>query len=360
MYALRHARRFAVLLLVLLILLPFSARAQDNPTRHTVQAGENLFRIALKYNVNVGDLAAVNGITDVTRIYVGQVLVIPGAGEAPAPVNNPVTEQPSDPQPVTNPPAGGTYYVVQRGDTLKSIADRFGVTFQQLIQANNLTNPNVIYVGQRLFVPGATGETPVTQPNPQSNNNPAPTTGERKHTVQAGEGLSKIAERYGVSWQAIAAANNLSNPNLIYAGMVLVIPPAGTTITTYVPAAPTAPDNNGKLILVILSQQRTYAYEDGKLLRSTLSSTGLPATPTVTGEYQIYVKYRAQLMSGPGYYLPNVPYVMYFYRGYGLHGTYWHSNFGQPMSHGCVNLPTDEARWFFDFAPVGTRVVVRW
>ena len=110
----------------------------------------------------------------------------------------------------------------------------------------------------------------------------------------------------------------------------------------------------------LASQQRTYAYENGKLLHAVTVSTGLPGTPTVTGTYNIYVKYDAQLMTGPGYYLPNVPYVMYFYRGYGLHGTYWHNNFGHPMSHGCVNLPTDEARWFYDWAPVGTKVVVRW
>lgn len=47
-------------------------------------------------------------------------------------------------------------------------------------------------------------------------------------------------------------------------------------------------------------------------------------------------------MTGPGYDLPNVPYTMYFYQGYGLHGTYWHNNFGTPMSHGCVNMPTPE------------------
>jgi lipoprotein-anchoring transpeptidase ErfK/SrfK len=81
--------------------------------------------------------------------------------------------------------------------------------------------------------------------------------------------------------------------------------------------------------------------------------------PTPVGRYRIYVKYVSTLMRGPGYYLPNVPYTMYFYGGYGLHGTYWHNNFGRPMSHGCVNLPTAEAKWFFDWAPVGTPVIVK-
>jgi hypothetical protein len=56
------------------------------------------------------------------------------------------------------------------------------------------------------------------------------------------------------------------------------------------------------------------------------------------------------LMTGDGYYLPDVPYTMYFYGGYALHGTYWHDNFGQPMSHGCVNLETGNAEKLFEWA----------
>jgi lipoprotein-anchoring transpeptidase ErfK/SrfK len=72
------------------------------------------------------------------------------------------------------------------------------------------------------------------------------------------------------------------------------------------------------------------------------------------------VKYRYADMTGPGYYLPDVPYVMYFYSGYGLHGTYWHSNFGTPMSHGCVNFSIDDAAWLFDFVSVGSTVNVHY
>ena len=89
-----------------------------------------------------------------------------------------------------------------------------------------------------------------------------------------------------------------------------------------------------------------------------LVSTGTWQHPTVLGSFKVYVKYRYADMSGPDYYLPDVPYVMYFYKGYGLHGTYWHSNFGTPMSHGCVNLPTGDAGWLFDWASVGTVVNV--
>jgi len=122
------------------------------------------------------------------------------------------------------------------------------------------------------------------------------------------------------------------------------------------PGRPRGVDKDEPWIDIDLSQQRTYAYRGDKLLNTFVVSTGTWRYPTVTGTYKIYVKYKAADMSGPGYYLPDVPYVMYFYRGYGLHGTYWHNNFGTPMSHGCVNLKTKEAAWLFKFASVGTVV----
>ena len=109
---------------------------------------------------------------------------------------------------------------------------------------------------------------------------------------------------------------------------------------------------------VDLSSQRVFAFEGDTLLRTFVVSTGTSAHPTVVGRFRVYVKYRYDDMAGPGYYLPNVPYVMYFYQGYSLHGTYWHNNFGHPMSHGCVNMRTSEAGWLFDFASVGTLVNV--
>lgn len=107
---------------------------------------------------------------------------------------------------------------------------------------------------------------------------------------------------------------------------------------------------------VDISKQRAYAYEGSTLVRSFVVSTGIASYPTVTGTYRIYVKYRYAPMSGVGWYLPNVPYVMYFYKGYGLHGTYWHNNFGVPMSHGCINFTIADAGWVYNFTVVGTVV----
>jgi lipoprotein-anchoring transpeptidase ErfK/SrfK len=115
---------------------------------------------------------------------------------------------------------------------------------------------------------------------------------------------------------------------------------------------------NVRWIDIDLTQQILTAYQGQTAVRSTPVSTGLPRTPTPVGKYHIYIKLLRDDMQGPGYYLRDVPYTMYFYKGYGLHGTYWHSNFGHPMSHGCVNLPTEEAKWLFDWASVGTLVNV--
>jgi lipoprotein-anchoring transpeptidase ErfK/SrfK len=133
-------------------------------------------------------------------------------------------------------------------------------------------------------------------------------------------------------------------------------PPLPPTATL----APLSIHSNVRWIDVDLSHQRLTAYEGQTVVRTTLVSTGLARTPTPVGRYQIQTKLRHDDMSGPGYYLPNVPYTMYFYRGYGLHGTYWHTNFGHPMSHGCINLPTPEAEWLFNWAEVGTLVHIHY
>ena len=115
------------------------------------------------------------------------------------------------------------------------------------------------------------------------------------------------------------------------------------------------PTPTEKWIDVDLSEQRVVAYEGLQAVRAFIVSTGLPATPTVQGQFRIRMKVRSQTMSGGsaqyGYYsLPNVEWVQYFYADYAFHGTYWHNNFGQPMSHGCVNMTNDDARWLFDWA----------
>ena len=125
-----------------------------------------------------------------------------------------------------------------------------------------------------------------------------------------------------------------------------------------------------KRIEVNLQLQHVYAYDGSSKLFDFVVSTGKWA-PTPKGTFTIERKIRAQKMSGGSrekntyYYLPNVPWVMFYgnsqipwYRGYSFHGAYWYNNFGQPMSHGCVNMKIPEAEQLFNWAPVGTPVII--
>lgn len=121
-----------------------------------------------------------------------------------------------------------------------------------------------------------------------------------------------------------------------------------------------------KWIEVDLTSKRLYAYEYTNLVATYLASAGAPATPTVTGQYSIYAKFEQQNMQGENvdgssYYQPNVQWINYFYRDYAIHGNYWRpvSYFGNVnSSHGCVGLLNGDASWIYNWAPVGTPVIV--
>jgi LysM repeat protein len=245
---------------------------------------------------------------------------------------------------------GGTY-VVQPGDTLATIAVRYGVTQEQLAVANGLGSNAWVYVGQQLTIPGLT-----LPPTPS----PAPDAG--TYVVQPGDTLYIIAGRLSTTVGALTAANGLANTSFIYVGQRLVIPGVGVAPVppTATPAPTPAPNYGARWIDVNLTTQTLTAYSGQTPAFQTLVSTGLQGTPTVEGKFDIYAKYVSALMTGPGYYLPDVPYIMYFYNGYALHGAYWHNNFGQPMSHGCVNMATRDAQWLFNWADIGTTVVTHY
>ena len=126
--------------------------------------------------------------------------------------------------------------------------------------------------------------------------------------------------------------------------------------------APPAP-TDGRAVVVSLSMQALWAYENGQVVRSTYVSTGTAATPTPVGLFWVNNKFPVETMAGTiageDYLVEDVPNVMYFNdQGDALHGAYWHSNFGVPMSHGCVNLPLDVAAWMYEWAPMGMAVQI--
>lgn len=115
----------------------------------------------------------------------------------------------------------------------------------------------------------------------------------------------------------------------------------------------------GRWIEVNLSRQRLTAWENSRVVYSTVISSGKGSTPTRRGVFAIQSKHRAKTMRGRGYVVPNVPYTMFYSGPYAIHGAYWHNRFGRPVSRGCINLPVGQARRLFRWAGVGTRVVVR-
>ena len=156
----------------------------------------------------------------------------------PKPVHPVVPPSKPHPGPVCDEAAGATWYTVQRGDTLSGIAAATGTTVQAIMETNGLSNPNVIYVGQTLCIPGQAAAVPYVEPAPADAPAapvvmaPQPTASEATATtasgstyrVQRGDTLSAIAAQNGTTVEALTQANNLSNPNNIYVGQILVLP----------------------------------------------------------------------------------------------------------------------------------------
>ena len=245
-------------------------------------------------------------------------------------------------------------HVVRRGDTLAKIALRYGVSVTALSRANNLRNPNLIYVGQRLLIPTKSSAA-ANNPKPAANT----ASSSSVHVVRRGDTLAKISQRYGVTIAALRKTNNIRNINRIYVGQRLQIPGRKTTqaAAAHKVVSP-AVARGKKWIEIDLSSQRLVAHQGDSVVMRTKVSTGLRNTPTPVGRYSVRVKVRRQTMTGPGYSLPNVQWVMYFYRDYAIHGTYWHNRFGRPMSHGCVNVRNKQAQFLYNWAGHGTPIIV--
>ncbi len=206
-------RTLSILLALAIILsaLPVHSVAAQGQT-YTVQAGDNLYRIALKFGTTVSAIQAANGLTT-TIVRIGQVLIIPGGSSSAAPSATPAA--------VASVP--GTY-TVQSGDNLYRIALKLGTTVAAIQAANGMTTTTV-RVGQVLAIPGASGSS-----------SPAPTATPAAvasvpgtYTVQSGDNLYRIALKFGTTVAAIQAANGMSSTTTVRVGQVLTIPGGSST-----------------------------------------------------------------------------------------------------------------------------------
>ncbi len=368
---------FLVVGAVLLALcLPIVSQAAN--VSYKVQPGDTLTGIAARYGVTIDAIVSANALPSRT-IYANQVLSIPSASA------------PSS-QPPSPPSAQGTY-AVQPGDSLSSLAQRFGISRQALASANGLSPSSMLYVGQVLKVapaaqPTALPATPVpatptaqipsaaqppivaastTTPQPAGSAAGAPSGKPVQYTVQPGDSLSSIAAKFNTTVDALLQLNGMSDGNYLQAGQKLTIIKGNDqnnnapSVTSVPEPAPPMGEFGPKWVDVNLTTQSMIAYEGQTPVFTTRVSSGIVNHPTVEGTYRIYAKYESTRMTGgvgaEHYDIPNVPWTMYFYSGYALHGAFWHHNFGHPMSHGCVNLSVDDSKWMYKWAPLGTMVV---
>lgn len=182
--------------------------------------------------------------------------------------------------------------------------------------------------------------------------------GENLHNIAA----KRFSPQHTINLDKLSS--NLTSEKLaVFDSQIITIPPFLAEESDPSPKTTVLGEqSSNKRIEVDLTNQRLYAYEGDRLIYNFLISSGKWGK-TPTGTFQIWTKLRATKMEGGSktlrtyYYLPNVPYVMFFYnneiakmRGFSLHGTYWHSNFGHPMSHGCVNMKTEEAKLIYDWS----------
>ena len=185
------------------------AGAQGGRNIHYVAFGETLSSISMKYGVSSQAIMAHNGIANPNMIYVGQPLIIPGVqSSSPGHSSGGVY-------------ACASYHVVAVGETLSDIAYRNGVTLQALMRQNNLYNGDLVYIGQKICLPGVPGHKPQPASYRQSYSPPADA---HYHVVARGESLHIIAVNYNVNYMEIMRANNLNSPDVIWAGQKLVIP----------------------------------------------------------------------------------------------------------------------------------------
>jgi LysM repeat protein len=305
-------------------------------------------------------------------------------------------------------------HTVQAGETLSAIAQRYGVSQQAIITANNIGNASLIYVGQRLVIPGAAGLADTSEPIAPANT---------EHVVSAGETLAAIAARYGVSVPALAAANGISDPSRIVSGQHLTIPAAGVEPAVGIPASPatseyvvksgdslaqiareygvtvlaiaaangidnpsqiragqrllipagasapaaqSAPQGN-LMVTVSISQQRCKVFRGEQLLYNWPCSTGRAGSGTKVGTFYVQSKYREAWGSRWGFYMPY--WLGIYWAGSsenGIHGLpyepggypIWGNSLGTPVTFGCVLLGANESATLWEMAYIGMPVVI--
>ena len=300
------------------------APASDAPVVHVVQNGETLAAIATRYGTTTQTLMRQNSLRNPNKVYAGQQLIVRAgtAGQA----------------------AAGGVYVVRRGQTLGKIAKQYGVSVEALKAANGLRS-DTVFIGQRLVIPTGVA---------------AATGGGNVYVVKPGDTLSGIARGQGVSIESLAKLNGISSDSLVKVGQKLQL---GAD------ASQSEARRGHKKIVVSISQQRCWRYEGTKLLNTWTCSTGRKGWGTSTGTFRVQSKLRKAYGSTWNIWMPY--WLGIYWSGRvenGIHGLPWNAKTGSrtwaglvgtKITYGCVMLNDVSMKTLWNWADIGTTVVIK-
>ncbi len=311
-------------------------RIASGNQRYVVAPGDSLLWIALRFDVELAELAALNGLAPDAPVQAGQVLHIP-ATEAELSAKH-----------------TSRRYVVRPGDSLGVIAQRFGVPLASLLAANHLVDPDLLPVGQELIVPRAV--------EPITSTVGLMPRGFHVYVVQPGDTLSELAQRFQTTPQAILRYNDLPDAETVYHGLEIRIPYGPPSLPRRRPPTPWS----GTEFVISISRQECWLLQAGRVRYSWRCSTGAGPWATKTGTF--HVKTKLAMAQSSAYRL-DMPYWLGLYDvgafENGIHGLpidwttgekIWDGLIGQPATFGCAMLEDEDAAILFEHAYIGMPV----
>ncbi len=398
-----------------------AAPAHDDTIVYVVKPGDTLRSIAAANNTSIAAMVRANDLANPDFIYPGQKLVVPVQGgmtstpgassggsnaaggstdSTPTPTNTPGSSAASSSD--TGDSSGGVFHTVQLGDTLASLGKAYGVSVSAIAQANGIGDPDLIWVGQKLLIPGASeagssSSTPMPQPQPteqpgaaSSAATPQPTQQPASsgavgtpspqptqqpqatqqpalakpavYVVQAGDTLGKVASRFGTTVAALVAVNDLPSSDILGIGQQLIIPRPGDPSVTKASIRPSK-------FVVSISKQRCWLYQGDTVIAKWVCSTGRPGAGTRPGTYKIQSKLPKAFGSTWNIWMPY--WLGIYYAGAsenGIHGLPWNASsgaqvwtgyVGTPITYGCVMLDNVNAKMLYNMAYIGMPVIIQ-
>ncbi|MBE7033098.1 MAG: LysM peptidoglycan-binding domain-containing protein [Ruminococcaceae bacterium] len=271
---------------------------------YTIQEGDTLFKIANQFDTTVENILRFNPDLNPANLPVGRTICVISA------TNQPVTC-----------PLGTLPYNVNAGDTILSIALRFGTSVEALLRANPDIEPYNLQVGQRICIAQNFSEPPL-----------CPT--RNFYVVRNGDTLRNIARTFGVGQNDIMRLNPDMNPRRLSPGEIICIPLAPSPFE----------------IIINIMAKRLTVYRGGSIFREYIIATGKPETPTPVGNFEIVNK---EIDPGGPY---GTRWLGLSAKGYGIHGTNNPSSIGTAASNGCIRMYNEDIESLFDITVVGTPV----